>query len=250
MVLLHGLTGHARIWDHMAPQLAQRCHLFALDQRGHGDSGHAPSYRTCEFVDDLHAIVLAWGIDRFVLMGLSMGGHNAMAYAAAHPERISHLVVIDIPPHIDRRRAPGFEEAARLAKEGHGRYTNFEDAVRHARPDTPTAPEANLRHRTKWNLRTLEGGALQFKYDPKVSALWEPEDLTQTIGDIEAPTLLVRAGKAPALSRAVAGAMVAAIPDAELIEFLDSGHSVPTDRPEELAPAVLAWLERRADRLA
>ncbi len=39
MVLLHGLTGHAHIWDHMAPRLAERFHVFALDQRGHGDSG-------------------------------------------------------------------------------------------------------------------------------------------------------------------------------------------------------------------
>ena len=46
MVLLHGLTGHAHIWDHMAPELAQRFHVFAPDQRGHGDSGHADSYAT------------------------------------------------------------------------------------------------------------------------------------------------------------------------------------------------------------
>jgi pimeloyl-ACP methyl ester carboxylesterase len=40
--------------------------------------------------------------------------------------------------------------------------------------------------------------------------------------------------------------MIAAIPDAELVEVAESGHSVPTDRPEELAPAVLEWLARRA----
>ena len=246
MVLLHGLTGHAHIWDHMAPQMAQTFHVFALDQRGHGDSGHAASYTTREFVDDLDAVVRAWGIDRCVLMGLSMGGHNGMAYAAAHPERVSALIVIDIPARMDRERAPGFAEAARLASEGHGQYTDFEDAVRDARPDTPTAPDENLRYRTQWNLRTLDDGALQFKYDAKVQALWNPEDLTEKLGGIAAPTLLVRAAKALTLPRPVAEAMAAEIADAELIEFLDSGHSVPTDRPEELAPAVLGWLARRA----
>lgn len=246
MVLLHGLTGHAHIWDHIAPQLAERYHIFAPDQRGHGDTGHAASYATRDFVADLEALVRVWGIDRFVLMGLSMGGHNAMSYAVAHPEQVARLVVIDIPPRMNRQRSPGFAEAARLASEGHGRYADFEDAVRDARPDTPTVPEANLRYRTKWNLRTLDDGTMHFKYDARVSALWDPEDLTEKLPQISAPTLLVRAGKGVTLPRNIAEAMAAAIPDCQLVEFADSGHSVPTDRPEELAPAVLDWLTRRA----
>src|SRR6185295_7686606 len=88
MALLHGLTGHAHTWDHMAPQLAERYHLFALDQRGHGDSGHARTYTTADFAGDIEAMREAWGLDRFIVMGLSMGGHNAMAYIATHPERV------------------------------------------------------------------------------------------------------------------------------------------------------------------
>src|SRR4029079_19396877 len=87
MVLLHGLTGHAHTWDHMAAALAQRFHLYVPDQRGHGDTAHAATYRTQDFVDDIEALREHWGIERFVLMGLSMGGHNAMAYIASHPRR-------------------------------------------------------------------------------------------------------------------------------------------------------------------
>ena len=155
MVLLHGLTGHAHIWDHMAPELAQRFHVFAPDQRGHGDSGHADSYATRDFVRDLEAIVSVWRVDHFVLMGLSMGGHNAMAYAIAHPEQVSRLIVIDIPPKMDRRNAPNYEQTAKLAETGHRKFADFEEAVRDARAGTPTAPEANLRYRTEWNLKTL-----------------------------------------------------------------------------------------------
>src|SRR4026208_1600518 len=46
MVLLHGLTGHAHTWDHVAPALARRYHVFAPDQRGHGDTSAAESYAT------------------------------------------------------------------------------------------------------------------------------------------------------------------------------------------------------------
>ena len=246
MVLLHGLTGHAHIWDHMAPQLSEHYHVFAPDQRGHGDTGHADSYATQNFVDDLEELVRSWGIDHFVLMGLSMGGHNAIAYAIAHPERVARLIVIDIPPKMDRRRAPNYEETSKLAETGHKHFATFDDAVHDARAGTPTAPEANLRYRTHWNLKPNHDGTTQFKYDPKVSLLWDPEDLSAVLDKITAPTLLVRGGKSVVLPLAIADAMTATIPDAEMLTIAESGHSVPTDRPEDLAPAALEWLSRRA----
>ncbi len=246
LVLLHGLTGHAHTWDHMAPALAAQYHVLAPDQRGHGDTGHAESYATEDFVSDLEALTRVWGIDRFALMGLSMGGHNAMAYAAAHPERVSRLIVVDIPPNMDRTRAPNWDVISRLAETGHRPIDGFEQAVEAARAGNPTAPEENLRYRTKWNLNTLDDGRLVLKYDPRAPARWEPSDLRDGLPSIVAPTLLVRGGKTLVLPEEVAARMVSAIPDAELAEVADSGHSVPTDRPEALAEIVLEWLARRA----
>jgi len=245
MVLLHGLTGHSHIWDHVAPALAARYHLLAPDQRGHGDSGHAASYATGAFVDDLEALVEHWGLASFVLMGLSMGGHNAMAYAAAHPERVSRLVVIDIPPRMDRQNTPNWDVISRLAETGHQPFGTFEDAVAAARAGTPTAPQENLEYRTKWNLNAFPDGQLLLKYDPKAPARWDPADLWDRLPAIKTPTLLVRGGLTQVLPRATADRMIATMPDAELIEVPESGHSVPTDRPEELKQAVLSWLSRR-----
>lgn len=245
MVLLHGLTGHAHIWDHMAPSLAGRYHVFAPDQRGHGDTEAGESYATAEFVDDLEALRSHWGVGRFVLMGLSMGGHNAIAYTAAHAGRVSRLIVIDIPPTLDRTRAPNYDVISKLAETGHKRYTAFDEAVADARAGTPTAPEDKLRYRTRWNLRDLPDGTMMLKYDPKVPVRWDPADLSGALQTITAPVLLVRGGLTTVLPRPVADAMIAAFPDAALVEVADSGHSVPTDRPEKLAPIVLDWLERR-----
>lgn len=245
MVLLHGLTGHAHIWDHMAPALAGQYRLLAPDQRGHGDSGHAESYATAEFVDDLDAIVRHWGLTSFVLMGLSMGGHNGLAYAAAHPGRVSRLIVIDIPPRMDRQRTPNWNVISRLAETGHTPFATFEEAVVGARAGTPTAPQANLEYRTRWNLNTAPDGRLTLKYDPKAPAHWDPADLWDKLHLIETPVLLVRGGLTQVLPRDAAERMVAAMPDAELVEVPDSGHSVPTDRPEELQKIVLEWLGRR-----
>lgn len=247
MVLLHGLTGHAHIWDHMAPQLAERFRVLALDQRGHGGSGHAASYATADFTADLEELVAQrWTSTPFVLMGLSMGGHNAMSYAAAHPEQVSRLIVIDIPPGLKRNPHATWDPTSRPGDVAHPTFERFEQAVEAARAGTPTAPQANLEYRTWWNMRQLAGGRMTFKYDPLVPMRWEPVDLWDELPRITAPTLLVRGELTQVLPLAVAERMVAAMPDAELVQVAGSGHSVPTDKPEAFAPIVLEWLTRRA----
>jgi esterase len=246
MVLLHGLTGHAHIWDHMAPALAERFHLLAPDQRGHGDSGHAATYATTDFVGDLESLVEQWELAApFALMGLSMGGHNALAYAAAHPSRVYRLVAIDIPPGLKRNPHASWDPETQPGGVGHPSFARFEDAVEAARAGTPTAPQANLEYRTWWNLRALNDGRMTFKFDHLALSRWDPADLWDALPSIAAPTLIVRGALTQVLPLTVAERMVAAIPDAELVEVPESGHSVPTDRPHELADAVLAWLSRR-----
>jgi pimeloyl-ACP methyl ester carboxylesterase len=245
LVLLHGLTGHARTWDHMAPALAERYRVLVPDQRGHGDSARAQSYRTQDFVDDLAALADAWRVARIVLMGLSMGGHNAMAFAAAHPERVSALIVVDIPPKMERSHAPNWELISRLAETGHRHYLTFDEVFADARAGNQTAPDDNLRYRTELNLHHHADGTMTLKYDPKAPARWEPEDLTEKLPSIAAPVLVVRGGLTNVLPRPVADRMTSLFRDAELVEVPDSGHSVPTDRPEKLTPIVLDWLSRR-----
>jgi pimeloyl-ACP methyl ester carboxylesterase len=244
MVLLHGLTGHAHIWDHMAPHLAERYHLLVLDQRGHGDTGHTESYTTQEFADDVEALRGHWGIDRFVLMGLSMGGHNGIAYASQHPERVERLIIIDIPPALDVRRMPDRTKIEAQAKNGHRRFATLDEAVADARAGNPTAPDENLNYRTMCNVRETSDGGLMFKYDQKVQATWQPDDLWPALPRLTMPALLVRGGLTTVLPRETAEKMVTASPNLELIEVPDSGHSVPTDRPEKLWPIVLEWLAR------
>jgi len=226
----------------MAPQLSRRFHIFAPDQRGHGDTAHAGAYRTQDFVDDLEALRAHWGLERFVLMGLSMGGHNAMAYAATHPDRVERLIVIDIPPRIDRTKAPNWDVISRLAETGHRRYADFEAAYADARLANKTAPDANLRYRTQHNLVEQSDGSLVLKYDAKAPARWEPEDLTDKISRITAPVLLVRGALSEVITREAAQRMTALFQTADLVEVPQSGHSVPTDRPEALTPVVLDWL--------
>ena len=118
MVCLHGHTGQARIWDEFAEAMRGSYHVYALDQRGHGESGYASDgYARDRFVEDLAAFVDALGLDRFTLAGLSMGGWHSMLYTADHPDRVERIVMVDIGPGTVRDRQGG---SIRSSRDSHG----------------------------------------------------------------------------------------------------------------------------------
>ena len=88
IVLVHGGLDHARSWDWVAGALRDEYHVFALDLRGHGDSQWAPGaiYSVAEHVLDLAALCDVIGARPLTLVGHSLGGVIALAYAGAFPD--------------------------------------------------------------------------------------------------------------------------------------------------------------------
>ena len=82
------------IWRHWTEEFAKDHSFVHYDERGNGLSDwDNPTFSVDAFVRDLEAVVDALGLDRFALIGSSKGGATAMAYAARHPERVSHLIL-------------------------------------------------------------------------------------------------------------------------------------------------------------
>src|SRR5258705_11492062 len=102
VLLLHGVTGHARTWDDEATGLASRYRVLALDQRGHGDSDPSPNadYTVATMSADVAAFADALGLSRFSIVGLSMGGRVAIGFAGQTPARVERLMIVDIGPEI------------------------------------------------------------------------------------------------------------------------------------------------------
>src|SRR5919106_1158464 len=80
LLLLHGFTGSAHAWDTLAIALQPHFRVLALDQRGHGDSDPADVYSPIAAFDDIAGVVDQLGLTKLVLVGLSMGGRNAMYF--------------------------------------------------------------------------------------------------------------------------------------------------------------------------
>lgn len=241
MIVLHGLTGLARMWDVFCSAFASHHHIFCVDQRGHGDTTwpNPPSFRGDDYVEDVRALADAWGLDRFVLVGLSMGAHNTLGFAAKYPERVSKAVAIDIAPRINRPAGAG----GRSAEQGSGvDFASVDEMVAAVRANNQIASDDMIRHRVTHNARQLPGGRWTWKYSPDAPALWQPEDLWERLPAITAPTLVVRGGASSVLSQEVAEHEAAAIPGGRLAVIEGSGHPVPMDRPEALEAAVREFL--------
>ena len=95
LLLLHGLGGFAESWRHNLPVLSRRLSTYALDLPGFGLSGKPPvAYRLSFFVRAVDAVVESLGLAQTALVGHSLGGAVAVAYAMAHPSKVNRLVLI------------------------------------------------------------------------------------------------------------------------------------------------------------
>ncbi len=246
LVLLHGFTGHAASWDTFAEAMSSRFHVFALDQRGHGDSEWATDYAPERRVEDLEAFVQQLSLVPFALLGLSMGGVCAYGYAVKHPETLTKLVIVDISPTLDTAGSQRIGASVQAKDE----FDTPDDAVAQARLGNPRAPDDALRYRAIHNLMQRPDGKWTFKYDvalrrtggrPVVPRA-DPETVWPTLAKITCPTLMVRGAESDLTSRASAERMRTIIPNCTVVEVPRAGHSVPLDNPQGFLEAVRGWL--------
>jgi pimeloyl-ACP methyl ester carboxylesterase len=95
LVLLHGSWLAAAFYDAIARELGAERRVYALDQRGHGETDHADDYSWPLWVEDIASFADDRNLERFDLVGHSMGADNALRFAGTHPERVRRLVLLE-----------------------------------------------------------------------------------------------------------------------------------------------------------
>lgn len=243
VLLLSGTRGTAHDWDYLASYLQGQYHCLALDQRGQGDSQWTNTYRLQDSATDIALFVDALNLDEVSIVGLSLGGMNAIFYAASHPQRVVNLVLVDIGPEIDPR---GFRALSRQKWES-GSLSEFVDLLRQREP---LAKEKVLHHYASFATKKLPDGRLTWKHDPRLEEAVtnlaesgaEAYVMWQLVAQIKCPTLIVRGAESNILSQQVAQRMVAAMPQAELVEIEGGGHALIWSKPDEFNQAVERFL--------
>ncbi|MBN1689822.1 MAG: alpha/beta hydrolase [Dehalococcoidia bacterium] len=241
IVLLHGLCGYARYWEIFARSMLDKYRLIAVNQRGHGDSDRADSYEHQDFIFDLDGFIEGLGLDKFILIGHSMGGLNAIIYAARHPDLVSGLIVVDIAPEIMA------EGLARMAVERINEKDEFmseKEAFSYIKNLDTLQSDDFIRHQIKYDLKR-KGSSLAFKYDKKLRdiELISPVWLWEYVNQIICPTLLIRGMESDLLSGDTAQSVVDKLAFGSLVEINGAGHCVPSNNPEAFKKAVCNFLD-------
>lgn len=249
VVLLHGGSLTAHTWDMAALLLRDRYHLVALDQRGHGDTEWTPEDQLERdnfelMLEDTRRFLEHLGYERLVLVGMSMGGINAIRYAARHPERLAALGIVDVAPEVMRAGIVEMEQFRHATET----LDSFEAFLSRAQAFMPHRAEAHLRYSLTHSLRRTDDGRYTWKQDHRPRALpvgsrqprWT--ELADDVRAIRTPTLLFRGAESKILAHDAAERMVKSMHDARLVVIPRATHNVHSDNPADFARALDEFL--------
>jgi pimeloyl-ACP methyl ester carboxylesterase len=252
VLLIHGLTQQAHVFDAIAARLGDSYHVYALDVRGRGESewGAAQDYAMPTYVEDLEAVREALGLESFSLLGTSMGGLIAMYYSAQHPERVLRLVMNDIGPEIDRQ---GLQRIQAMASSAPEAFTDLKAVAKYYReengPVLARRSDDEVVEYARWHVRRSDNGLYVWKMDP---AIRQPQPGAARAADpweayrrVKCPVLLVRGSTSDILSRQTVERMKRESPHVSTVEVANVGHAPSLAEPEAES-ALLAFLASEA----
>ena len=249
MLCLHGWLDNAASFAPLAAEL-QDVHLIALELPGHGHSDHLPPGVPYHAVDSVVRVLDAaavLGLERFMLMGHSMGAGVACLLAGAFPDKVSKLVLLDGlgPRSIEADGSPGLLQEYRAAQlQGRrpslGRGASMETAVRARLSGGYPVSEASARLLVARGTRPVEGGFV-FRADKRLRyagpARMDEQHIRAFLAQIRSESLLVMGSEGLMLGPAVMRERVALIPGLRTVT-VSGGHHVHMDD----APAVAAYV--------
>lgn len=249
VMMIHGLAGQAHVFDVIASRLAAKYHVYCLDVRGRGESdwGPAEGYGIDTYVADLEAVRDALGLQRFALVGTSMGGIITMNYAPRFPERVEKAVLNDIGPEID---PVGLARILQYVGHAPEMFADMKAVVKYYRenygPMVEHLPEDQVADFARWNVRKSDSGVYVWKMDAAVRHGGAPAasmDQWEALRGMACPVLLLRGAQSDVLNAEIAGRMREAISDCTFAEIPGVGHAPVLSEPASIA-ALEAFLAR------
>ena len=253
LVLLHGLASTCRIWDLVAPILAEDFSVVALDQRGHGLSDKPDhGYDFATVCGDLREFVREMGMERPLVVGHSWGGSVALEFAVCYPELPMGLCWVDGGMiEISGRPGATLENAKReMAPPDFGDMTPDQLLERARTRRWLGATDERLEGTLLANFRVQDDGTIRARLSREnhiriIEALWEHRP-SELYARVRQPVLIMPARRAgeqsPAARRFRREESVeraaALLPASKTVWLEDSIHDVPLQRPELVAGVI------------
>jgi pimeloyl-ACP methyl ester carboxylesterase len=259
-LLLHGGGQTRHAWRKTAVRLAgSEWVVYALDQRGHGESAWTANYDFNDFAADATCVADALTArhgTRPVAVGASLGGIAALIAEGAAREQgrggvFGGLVLVDITPRVDPN---GVDKVRGFMREhAHAGFATVHAAADAVAAYLPHRPRPRSLEGLKKNLRLHPDGRWRWHWDPRFldgpralgAHRGETEDaLVRAARTVEVPALLVRGGSSELVNEAHAREFLELVPHAEYVDVSGARHMVAGDQNDDFAAAILGFLSR------
>jgi pimeloyl-ACP methyl ester carboxylesterase len=242
VLLVHGLGYSGRYWRRQVSALADAGYAVLVpDLRGFGASDASPvPYGMATLADDLERVRDAAGIDRFHLVGHSMGGMVALEYVLARPERVRSLALCSVSAHSGNRAAAFARAMALLSTEGFDAFT--------ADPGNRAEVEAIVKVIAPYVGPVMDLlRSLTRTPDAARALAWQAIagfSVKDRVAEIACPALIVHGSADPNIPFAAGRALAEAIRGSEWLAIDDAGHDIPLDHADAFDERLLAFLQR------
>jgi len=258
LLALHGWLDNAASFDRLAPLLCEHFHIVALDLPGHGRSGHRPPgtwYHYVDYLGDTLAAADALGWTQFGLLGHSLGGAVASMLAAASPQRIERLFLIEALGPLTAEVEQTLTLLQRAISQRHGlpakalRVFSSEAEAAQTRAKAGDLSLEAAQIMVARGIKPAPTGGFIWSSDPRLT-LTSPQryieaQVLAVLDELRVPTQLILAQPAPSfLPEAMINARIARVRDIDVVRIAGH-HHLHLDDPQPVAAAMLAFQRKR-----
>ncbi len=246
LVFVHGGAAHLHWWTPLAAFFVPRYDVVALDLSGHGDSDWRDAYSREVWAAEVLAVASDASPARApVLIGHSMGGLVSLEAAAQPASPVRGLVVVDSPVRAPSLASPAPPIHIRALPT----YPDLATALARFRliPAQPCANAFLLEYAARGSLRTLAGGDVTYKFDPRITEATSQRTAWDALAAVRCPKALVYGEESTVLTPDMRKPLVPRFPPDLVAAVPAAHHHVPMDAPEAFAAAVVAFLDRWID---
>jgi len=258
LLALHGWLDNAASFDRLAPLLCEHFHIVALDLPGHGRSGHRPPgtwYHYVDYLGDTLAAADALGWTQFGLLGHSLGGAVASMLAAASPQRIERLFLIEALGPLTAEVEQTLTLLQRAISQRHGlpakalRVFSSEAEAAQTRAKAGDLSLKAAQIMVARGIKSAPGGGFVWSSDARLT-LTSPQryieaQVLAVLDELRVPTQLILAQPAPPfLPEAMINARIARVRDIDVVRIAGH-HHLHLDDPQPVAAAMLAFQRKR-----
>ena len=239
LAMAHGFPLDSRMWNAQAAELSDRYRIICPDLHGFGQSDSESPFSIESLADDLHKLLASINAVPTVLVGLSMGGYVALAYARKYARDLRGLILVDTRADADTAEGKANRDkmVAQVRESG---SKAIADAMlpRLVAPDVP-----RTRPQLAKELRAMMESCPPKTIEHALLAMRDRPDQTASLGAIEVPTLVI-VGDADAITPpAVARSMHDKIAGSQLAIIRGAGHMTPMEQPAQVNQAIRQFME-------